>query len=118
MPPPSTMPAMPMTSMTPPFYQSSFCCLTFETQVKEVIGPDGQPNPLPEVFSLAPRTAVHVSRHIDTAISLPATGDYASVPAGMNMTYEEWCHLGLLLVSNQINYLFLLAIFGQQWMTF
>jgi hypothetical protein len=92
MPPPSTMPAMPMTTPTPPFYQSS-CFLLLDIwdpgEDQEVIGPDGQPNPLPEVFSLAPMTAVHVSRHVDTAISLPATGDYASVPAGMNMTYGE-----------------------------
>jgi hypothetical protein len=34
---------------------------------EDFIGPDGHANPLPEGFSVAPRTAVHVSRHVNTA---------------------------------------------------
>jgi hypothetical protein len=33
---------------------------------EDFICPDGQANPLPEGFSVAPRTAVNVSRHVDT----------------------------------------------------
>jgi hypothetical protein len=61
---------------------------------EDFIGPDGQANPLPERFSLAPRTTVHVSRHIDTAVTPPTTNDYTSIPVGMNMTHKEPCHLG------------------------
>jgi hypothetical protein len=69
---------------------------------EDFIGPDGEPNPLPEGFRLAPRTAdlqecFHLSRQIDTAISLPATNDHASIPfVDMNnhLNDEKWCCLG------------------------
>jgi hypothetical protein len=62
---------------------------------EDFIGPDGQANPLPERFSFAPRPAVHVSRHINTAtITPPTTDNYTSIPVGMNMTHEEPRHLG------------------------
>jgi hypothetical protein len=78
---------------------------------EDFIGPDGEPNPLPEGFSWVPRTAnlqehFHVSRHdVDTAISLPATNNHASIPfVDMNNYFngEAWCHLVPLLVGNQI----------------
>jgi hypothetical protein len=59
---------------------------------EDFIGPDGQANPLPEGFSVAPRTDVHVSRHVDhvdTAITPPTTEDYTGIPVGMNMTHKE-----------------------------
>jgi hypothetical protein len=36
---------------------------------EDFIGPDGHANPLPEGFSVAPGTAVNVSRHVDTALT-------------------------------------------------
>jgi hypothetical protein len=89
---------------------------------EDFIGPDGEPNPLPEGFSWAPGTVdlqehFHVSRHIDTAISLPVTNNHASIPfVDMNnhLNDEAWCHLASpLLVGNQINH-FLMALLGHQ----
>jgi hypothetical protein len=65
---------------------------------EDFIGPDGQANPLLERFSVAPGTAVHVSRHVDIALTPPTTEDYISIPVVMNMTHEEpppshgWAH--------------------------
>jgi hypothetical protein len=70
---------------------------------EDFIGPDGQANPLPEGFSVAPGTTVDVSRHVDTAITLPTTTDYSIIPVVTNMTHVEQYH-------------FLLAFLGYQWM--
>jgi hypothetical protein len=56
---------------------------------EDVIGPDGHANPLTEGFSVAPRTAVDVSRHVDTALTPPTTEDYSGIPVVMNMTHVE-----------------------------
>jgi hypothetical protein len=56
---------------------------------EDFIGPDGQANPLPEGFSVAPGTAVHVSRHVDTVITPPTTKDSTGIPVGINMTRKE-----------------------------
>jgi hypothetical protein len=56
---------------------------------EDFIGPDGHAHPLPEGFSVAPRTAVNVSRHVDTALTPPTTEDYTGIPVVMNMTQVE-----------------------------
>ena len=56
---------------------------------EDFIGPDGQANPLPEGFSVAPGTAVNVSRHVDTALTPPTTDDYSVIPVVRNMTHLE-----------------------------
>jgi hypothetical protein len=56
---------------------------------EDFIGPDGQANPLPERFSVTPRTAVNVSRHVDTALTPPTTKDYSIIPVVTNMTHIE-----------------------------
>jgi hypothetical protein len=75
---------------------------------EDFIDPDVQANPLLEGFSLASGTTVHVSRHVNTAITPPATDDYTSIPVGMNMTHKEPSNLGPnpswpCLVSGNIN---------------
>jgi hypothetical protein len=56
---------------------------------EDFIGPDGQANPLPEGFSVAPRTVVQVSRHVHTALTPHTTEDYTGIPVVMNMTHKE-----------------------------
>jgi hypothetical protein len=56
---------------------------------EDFIGPDRQANPLPEGFSVAPVTAVHVSRHVNTTLTPSTTKDYTGIPVVMNMTHEE-----------------------------
>jgi hypothetical protein len=53
---------------------------------EDVICLDGHANPLPEGFSVAPRTAVNVCRHVNTALTPPTTKDYSVIPVVMNMT--------------------------------
>jgi hypothetical protein len=66
---------------------------------EDFIGPDGQANPLPEGFSVAPRTAVNVSKHVDTALTPPTTKDYSVIPVFTNMTHIE-CSGTLALTGN------------------
>jgi hypothetical protein len=81
---------------------------------EDFIGPDGQANSLPEGFSVAPRTAVDVSRHVDTALTPPTTEDYSVIPVVTNMTHVE--HVDLVTGDlHQANH-FLLAFLGYQWM--
>jgi hypothetical protein len=60
-----------------------------DQRAEDFIGPDGHANPLPEGLSVAPRTAVDVSRHVDTALTPPTTEDYTGIPVVMNMTHVE-----------------------------
>jgi hypothetical protein len=46
---------------------------------EDVIGPDEPAHPLPEGFSVAPRTAVNVTRYVDTALTPPTTKDYTGI---------------------------------------
>jgi hypothetical protein len=52
----------------------------------DFIGPDGQANPLPAGFSVAPVTAVHASRHVDTTLTPPTTKDYTGIPVVMSFS--------------------------------
>jgi hypothetical protein len=89
-----TMIPQPLTNPAKPTTSPTLHC-TGHPFIEDFIGPDGQANPLTKGFSLAPGSTVHVSRYVDTAISSPTTDDYASVPAGLNMTYEVWHCQGL-----------------------
>jgi hypothetical protein len=60
-----------------------------EREDEDVICPDGHANPLPEGFSVAPGTAVDVSRHVDTALTPTTTKDYSVIPVVTNMTHVE-----------------------------
>jgi hypothetical protein len=60
---------------------------------EDFIGPDGQANPLPEGFSVAPGTAVDVTRHVNTALTPPTTEDYSVIPVVTNMTHVEQINL-------------------------
>jgi hypothetical protein len=51
-----------------------------DSEDEDFIGPDGQANPLPEGFSVAPGTIVDVSRHVNTALTPPTTEDYCVIP--------------------------------------
>jgi hypothetical protein len=56
---------------------------------EDVICPDGHANSPPEGFSVAPRTAVDVSRQVNTALTPPTTKDYSDIPGVMNTTHVK-----------------------------
>jgi hypothetical protein len=82
---------------------------------EDFIGPDGQANPLPEGFSVAPGTAVHVSRHVYTALTPPTTKDYTGNPDPPPPPFIA----GLIIVAgdlHQANQFLLALLLGYQWM--